>query len=176
LFAWAGYELEWIRDRTRPRPEFKAKHRSSGSEVLVEAKSRHREGVLGFPGEAPGPDELEIDVRHLMEKALKKETDGLAYAIAIDLNMPTDEHTDIQPLIDEVHEKVLVPFGNETTGKPDPFSAVLITNYSWHWSGEELPDTPAILVIRGEEAAVPLPLKEFQLIFEAAAQYGQVPA
>jgi hypothetical protein len=176
VFARAGYEIEWIRDLSRPRPEFKARHRSSGSSLVVEAKSRHRKGVLGRPGQPPTRGELELDVSRLMRRALKKETDGLPYVICLDLNMPTDQHAEIDPFIHDVYEKVLFPFSYDSTGEPDPFSGLLVTNYSWHWGGQTPPDTPALLAFRGDEAAASVPLKEFELIVEAVFQYGQVPA
>jgi hypothetical protein len=47
----AGYELSFASEKGPGKhPEFLAKHKISGHIVSVEAKSRHRPGILGFPG------------------------------------------------------------------------------------------------------------------------------
>jgi hypothetical protein len=55
----------------------------------VEAKNRHRPGVLGRKGQAPDAATLTVDVPELMRRALSKETDGRPFVIRLDLNLPT---------------------------------------------------------------------------------------
>lgn len=47
LFVRAGFTIEWIDEPTRKRPEFIATHKTTKERLAVEAKSRHRSGVLG---------------------------------------------------------------------------------------------------------------------------------
>jgi hypothetical protein len=46
VFSRAGYEVEWLTARDRKLPEFIATHQTAKTEIAVEAKSRHRPGVL----------------------------------------------------------------------------------------------------------------------------------
>jgi hypothetical protein len=54
----AGFSIEHEneRDGTSRHAEFTAKHKATGQFISIEAKSRHREGVLGQPG-SPRPYE-----------------------------------------------------------------------------------------------------------------------
>jgi hypothetical protein len=99
-----------------------------------------------------------------MRAAMKKETYGLPYVVCLDLNMPTDQHGEIESFSKDVYDKVLFPFSYDSTGEPDLFSGLVVTNYSWHWLGQAPPDTPALLAFHGDKAAAPVPLKEFDLI------------
>lgn len=82
VFLRAGYELTWLTETDRKLPEFIAKHRQTGTEIAVEAKSRHRPGILGREGETPSHTELKADVGRLLRNALQKETDGRPFVVA----------------------------------------------------------------------------------------------
>ena len=143
--------------------------------MAVEAKSRHRPGVLGRDGDLPRIDALRVDVDGLMKRALEKETDGRPYIVCIDLNLPTDLGRDIEAWAAELQKTVLAPVGTETTGEPDRFSATFFTNYSWHWDGRRPAGNPLSFVVRALDAAVPLKANEIELLSEAVFQYGDVP-
>lgn len=173
VFIRAGFELEWIVDTSRKLPEFIA--RRDKTEIAVEAKSRHRRGVLGRSGEPPDVGGLEVDVEGLLARALEKETDGRPYVICLDLNLPSEETHSAEDWIFALESKVLSEHSYENTGDREPFSAVLFTNYSWHWQGREPTRNPIEIAVRANKAEVPLPLKEFEPIGEAVMQYGYVP-
>ena len=84
----AGYDLEYA-DETGPgkHPEFFATNRLTGHRLAVEAKSRHRPGILGYPGqrEAGGPNSFDID--RLLRDALAKDPHD-PLLIFIELNTP----------------------------------------------------------------------------------------
>jgi hypothetical protein len=65
-FVRAGCDLTWINERKADNtsPEFIATHRSTGTRVAVEAKSRHREAT------APGLDD--VNLTRLLADALTK--------------------------------------------------------------------------------------------------------
>ena len=173
VFIRAGCKIEWITDTTRKLPEFIA--RDGKIEIVVEAKSRHRRGILGRPGEAPDIDALEIDVQALLSKALLKETDERPYVICIDLNLPIDKSSSVHDWMAELEKKVLREHGFETTGQREPYSAILFTNYSWHWDGQGSVSNPINTAARANKAGTPLPMKQFGRIAEAMLQYGDVP-
>ena len=90
----AGFEINY-EDETDPskkHPEFIASH-SSGIQIAVEAKSRHRNGVLGFvaPPQHIGQGETtRVTVENILCKALVKEP-GKPYFIFVDVNLPASE-------------------------------------------------------------------------------------
>jgi hypothetical protein len=171
VFSRAGYEVEWLTARDRKLPEFIATHQMTKTEIAVEAKSRHRPGVLGRAGTQPELDVLKVDVVGLLRKATQKETDGRPFVICIDLNLPHARAKSAEEWVAELHGNVLSQFGAGVTGQPDAFSALFFTNYAWHWDGERPPGLPAHLVALPDETRVPLPPGEFKLIEEALSQW-----
>lgn len=89
-FVRAGFQifLEDESDRSSKHPEFIAIHKRLGDKVAVEAKSRHRPGVLGHEGKKEPSKQLKSGINKLLGRALKKNVD-LPYIVCIDLNLPT---------------------------------------------------------------------------------------
>jgi hypothetical protein len=175
VFARAGYKLDWLTARDRKLPEFIAVHLGAGEEVAVEAKSRHRAGVLGRPGSAEDATRLRIDVRDLLERALEKDVDGRSLVACVDLNLPVDEERSAEEWGAELHANVFSPLEEKYGDDPRPFSAVFITNYSWHWRGRQPPGDPMSFVVVPHDAEVRLPRNELRLLAEALFQYGGIP-
>lgn len=109
VFVRASYEIRWLTETDRKLPEFIASHPSSKVEIAVEAKCRHRPGVLGRDGDLPDVDDLRVDVDGLMKRALEKETDGRPYIVCLDLNLPPEQGEDIEAWSAELQRKVLAP-------------------------------------------------------------------
>jgi hypothetical protein len=91
IFARLGCDVQFIADNTRrgeKHPEFMALHRTTGVEIGVEAKSRHRPGVINQAGERDGERAMRGDVRRLYNEAVQQSlADGL-FMIFIDVNAP----------------------------------------------------------------------------------------
>jgi hypothetical protein len=106
----AGFEIDFEdeRDPSRKHAEFLARD-CSGLEIAVEAKSRHRDGILDFKvqPEHSGKDQSHrVAVESLIRKALVKEPAG-PYFIFIDVNMPySDESYRGNPWFKEMAETV----------------------------------------------------------------------
>lgn len=175
VFVRAGYQLEWITATDRKLPEFIARLPSTGTEIAVEAKSRHRPGVLSHAGETPDMESLKVDVGGLMRAALEKETDGRPFVICLDMNLPTVRKQTFEEWLPELHENVLAQFGEGSTGGTDPYGGVFFTNYSWHWDGDRPAGNPMHFVVVPQKTATPLPENEVILLAEALFQYGDVP-
>lgn len=175
VFARAGYKLEWVTATDRKLPEFIATHPGSGKQLAVEAKSRHRPGVLGRPGQQPDAATLRADVGALLERAVEKDVDGRPFVVCLDLNLPIDEERNLDEWGQELQTNVFGPFEQTYGEGPRPFSAVFVTNYSWHWQGWQPPGDPMSFVFVPHEAAVRLPRNEAQLLAEAVFQYGGIP-
>jgi hypothetical protein len=169
----AGYAIEWITDTSRKLPEFVA--RRDDVEIVVEAKSRPRPGVLGKAGERPAEDELKADLSRLLRDALEKQTDGRPFVVFLDLNLPPTGDAPTEDWLKQLHDEVMAPRGEASPDNPDPFSAVVFTNFSWHWHEAEpsrgaeraivIPFYPAVALLSGEA----------DRIWEAVQQYGSVP-
>jgi hypothetical protein len=175
VFARSGYNLEWITAKDRKLPEFIARHVTTKTEIAVEAKSRHRPGVLGRAGEPLDAEVLGIDVARLMRRAVVKETDGRPFVICIDLNLPTTRVRTQAEWIQELHDNVLAEFGNDVTGQPVVFSAAFFTNFAWHWEGDKQPGYGSQFGVLPDRPEVPLPPGELKLLDEALAQYAFLP-
>jgi len=83
----AGFEINYEdeSDTSRKHAEFIAKHRS-GLSVAVEAKSRHRDGVLGFKSAGAKVTD-KVEVEGILRAALGKEPSA-PYFIFIEVNLP----------------------------------------------------------------------------------------
>jgi hypothetical protein len=87
----AGFDLkaENDRDSSRQHGEYRARHRRTSEEFVVEAKSRHLPGVLGYAGERQPLEDFTLDIRGPLRRALDKRL-GLPYIVFIDANMPPE--------------------------------------------------------------------------------------
>ena len=177
IFIRAGFQLEWITDVARPRPEFVGRHALTGTEVEVEAKSRNRPGLLGRGGDVPDRHTLTVDVEHLYRAALEKQVDdGRPYVVSLELNLPPGDERPFQERIEELHESVFAPVERERPEDvADPVSAVIITNLAWHWDGEERARDSMTFLARTLNVERPLPEVDAELLAEALFQYGDVP-
>jgi hypothetical protein len=69
----AGYELEYSPEKGPGKhPEFIARHKTNGQSISVEAKSRHRPGIMGYPGEMSAVTRFNIN--KLLSDAVNKDT------------------------------------------------------------------------------------------------------
>lgn len=87
LRADFSIEHEDERDGSRRHAEFTAKHKATGQLISVEAKSRHRAGVLGQPGNAQPHDKLSLRFGKLINEAIAKKPKH-PLVIFIDTNLP----------------------------------------------------------------------------------------
>lgn len=86
----SGYELTFSLE-TGPgkHPEFFAKNKINGLILAVEAKSKHRNGVMGFNGSSKDFTAEFFGIRKLLMNALNKETkEPLLVFIELNLSMP----------------------------------------------------------------------------------------
>jgi hypothetical protein len=138
----AGFQIEFEdeRDRTRKHAEFIATHPSE-LQIAVEAKSRHRSGVLEFnvPLEINGEDQTpKVAVERLIRKALVKDPD-YPYFIFIDVNLPySDENYQGNPWFKEMVETV-EKLKAECFPNPFPANAIFFCNDPTYQEPEKVP-------------------------------------
>lgn len=139
----AGFDIDFEdeTDNTVRHPEFRATHRATGEVIAVEAKSRHRPGVLAHPSVEKPSTTFRVGIYHLLRDALEKPT-VMPYFVFVDANMPPEIASPLSPVPwteevmktvatveDELAAEQLVDSGNLAT-------AVIVTNEPDHYGPE----------------------------------------
>ena len=133
-FVRAGFTVAWI-ETEQKHAEFTALLEESGETILVEAKSRHRPGILHEPGELPDVTSLRADVNRLYHRALKKPTNGLPYLIGIDVNLPIPDSAGGTPEWACDLRNLLERNPECTEENPAEEFCLVLSNYGWYYSG-----------------------------------------
>jgi hypothetical protein len=176
----AGYSIEHEdeTDGSTRHAEFTATHKATGQEVSVEAKSKHRPGVLGFPGARQAEDEHNLNVGQLLNDAIRKNTPH-PLVVFFDLNLPWSPasrllekrippHPVIQGTLDRMRRR--------HSGR-DPINLLVVTNHPEHYSAdEEAAPSPQILSIQTQLPVKPVARPAaLMAIHEATNLYGRIP-
>jgi hypothetical protein len=176
----AGFSIEHEdeTDGLTRHTEFTATHKATSHKVSVEAKSKHRPGVLGFPGAQQAEGEYNLNVGHLLNDAIRKNT-AHPLVVFLDLNLPwltasklLDMHIPPHPLI----HGTLNRMRKRHSGR-DPINLLVVTNHPEHYSAEEeAAPSPQLLSILTQ-----IPVKHvtwpaaLMAIHQAANLYGSIP-
>jgi hypothetical protein len=174
-FIRGGFDIifENERDRSRKHPEFIARHRETGEEIAVEAKSRHRPGILGRSGKS----ELEpkAGIIGLLDNAISKVNDR-PYAIFVDLNLPPASGQIFEkPWFKEIIQAI--EYKDDEYPSGHPYNLLVFTNIPHHYGEEgELDPARDILLVVSQKPV--FPLKNVVVIGDidkALHQYGKIP-
>lgn len=172
MFIRAGFTLAYENERAgeRRHPEFIATHSGSGLLVAVEAKSRHRRGVLGTPGQPSIEATTRADVKGLLEDAFGKRPD-YPYVICLDVNLPQHAGAVLeQPWLHEVASE-LSAFEAAFPDEPDPYTALLCTNHPFHYGDDDQPAlATAAATIMAKRPLHPFPDLTIPLALQSAAE------
>lgn len=173
----AGCDIEYEDegDSSRKHPELIATHRATGQMFAVEAKSRHRPGVLGHPGEPQSPDELRAGIERLLQNALAKPATQ-PYVIFFDLNLPPSSgHVFQSSWFEEVGDSV-ARIGDAHVGG-DPFNLIVFSNQPDHYLQDNVPSPGGtILSVIGHNPRIPVTHPEaIAAIHAAANKFGVIP-
>lgn len=140
IFARIGCEIDFFGDEFKSvkHPEFVAHFQPTGTSVAVEAKSRHRVGVIHQTGDFDKAKAMRGDVSGLLKKALQQDPGDKPFMVFIDLNSPLDSAIDV---MDKTWasdmRNVLDDHDVPTAEKPDPLTLLGITNFSYHYEEGE---------------------------------------
>lgn len=137
----AGFTVtrENERDGTRRHVEFLAVHKATGQHVLVEAKSRHRAGVMGQPGEARDHD---FRFRKLINDAIAKDPNN-PLAIFVDTNLPVDRANRFytlrpgRPPLPSAAMASILDKLRDDYGAVDPYNLIVFSNHPQHYSADD---------------------------------------
>lgn len=136
----SGYELQYCDEKGPGKhPEFIATHRTTGHILAVEAKSRHRSGIMGFQKGKIAVPPVSCDIDGLLRDAVSKDTKE-PLLVFIELNIPTavdlGSHEDLDIELDRAWKAV------QSLDWPSGFPAVGVVFYNdaspWY-ENESLP-------------------------------------
>jgi hypothetical protein len=173
----AGYDIEYEDegDSSRRHPELVALHRATGQKIAVEAKSRHRPGVLGRPGHPQPTDGLRAGIERLLKDALAKPVCH-PYVIFFDLNVPPFRGHPFQaPWFEEVGDSV-AKIG-DAHGGSDPFNLIVFSNQPDHYLNVAIPSPGGtILLVLGRNPQIPAANESaLAAVHQAAQKFGRIP-
>jgi SEC-C motif len=179
LRAGFAVEHENESDILTRHAEFTATYRATGQKLSVEAKSRHRPGVLGRPGVRQRSDRLNLSFERLLNDAVDKKP-AHPLVVFLDMNLPFE---DANQLLSPQPGSVLHPSILRTLdriraahGGKDPISLLLITNHPGHYTQDN-----EIAPLHHVAGQIPLPtdtsarLNALTTLFKAANLYGNIP-
>jgi len=177
IFARCGFDIEFINDKTKKTPEFFAQKRESRERLAVEAKSRHRAGVLHEPGPPPKAIALKGDIKRLLTEALEQNPGGLPFFVFIDLNLPLTPRIpterkpwfrDLKNIFDRIESQ-------SARERPDDFTGIVFTNFGWHYSREKEAPGGEYVIVTSRNPMFPVTQETWQLLRRALDEYGFVP-
>ncbi len=172
----AGFTVqrENEKDGTSRHAEFTAKHTATGQLLSVEAKSRHRAGVLGRPGTPETKPDFRL-IPLINDAVAKKPKHPLV--IFIDANLPF-----------KWAERILGQQAGNIPSRPmrllldkvkhhhngaDPYSMMVFSNHPHHFAILDLDPGPHLLsVVPQQPGANIIALQNFHM---AATMYGNIP-
>ena len=132
----AGFDIEHEdeTDNSRKHPEFRATHRATGQCVWIEAKSKHRPGVLGHTGERK-TSEPRANVKRLLRDAAAKGPDG-PYVVFVDVNVPPSDASVIDTAWCKACLDSFCDLGDSSAGSSEPFNLAIFTNHPYHYGAD----------------------------------------
>jgi len=184
-FVRAGYDitLEDEGDRSTSHCEFIAEHRARHKKYSVEAKSRHRAGVLGHPGTAIPLDEIEADVSGLLAKALRKEAEH-DRIVFIDVNVPPEDGALPETSWARKLMRQVNMLEKQPAEPPWPSAFIFFTNHPYHYVVDTAPEPRRDFLVTainitefkqpdGQIAATKYP--DIAELFRSVTSHGSIP-
>lgn len=176
-FARMTWNVEWVEDKSVKHCEFIAHDPVRTLSVGVEVKSRHRAGVLHQPGIIDLEKSAKADVDRLFREALSQAPTGIPFLVFVDLNIPPsgEQVTLKMPWMEDLR-RMLEAYGTPTRSSPDPYTALILTNFPWHYVGDQTkaPRGQHVMVISMYPQHA-LPLQVLEHLQLALNEYGRIP-
>jgi len=174
----AGFQIEHENqnDRRSRHAEFTATHIATGQRISVEAKSKHRPGVMGQAGARESIDAVNLRFGTLLNDAVAKNP-AHPLVVFLDMNMPFEAANRFltprppHPFI----LKTVMRMRKEHGGK-DPITQLVMTNHPGHYTRDQEISPQAHLL--GHISLVPLKpaqIEALHAITRATSLYGNIP-
>ena len=166
MFVRAGCDVRWIRTTSRRTCDFLATLRS-GVVIAVEAKSRHRDGVLHERGAQH--DHWTTELESLYHKGLRKDPEGHPLVVFLDVNRPL---TVADSMREWEHDVVAMLMRRKA---PTRESILAATNWSWHLDGSSEARPGEYLLTAPNPSTHPVAAGDLGDIRHAMHRYGESP-
>lgn len=169
----AGFAIDFEDEESGNRkcPEFIATDKVTGSKFAVEAKSHHRQGVLG----AVEGNNYNLRVVPLINAALAKKSD-LPMIVFIDLNLPAHEGEPTSKPWYSAFMASLRRIPEQDDGGYD-FAAAIFTNIPSHYSVDSSPAPKGDVVLFGSKVGRNVLSEDMKLRLHASlTDFAHVPA
>jgi len=183
MFARMGYEIQFLDEKyagqkNQPKhSEFIAVNPDTKEEIIVEVKSKEREGVLHIEGEFNREKEFKSSVIKLYKHALTQRVIGKAFIVFIDMNLPLSPNARPEevPWVTAI-TKMRDAAAFSTKGKQSPSNAIVFTNYSYHYGTDQETDTGEWLLEKAGNPEVLIKSMDFgERFIPVLHNYGKVP-
>ncbi len=181
IFARLDCEIQFTDEKSKSKHcEFVATHRPTNVSLAVEAKSRHRSGVIHQLGFLAPLEKLLSGrlIRRLFNDALEQNPKDVPFAIFIDVNSPItpDVPMDDKPWVNDVKKMVDTKLEG-VNAQEYPLNAVFFTNFSYHYQAENEAERGEAVGKVLSHPKFPPPNPEFFGYLQGALNnYGIVPA
>jgi hypothetical protein len=178
----AGFtiEREDERDPAARHAEFTATHKATGEKFSVEAKSKHRPGVLGFAGDAQPDEKLSLAFGRLINDAAGKKPKH-PLVIFIDTNLPFRAANRVYgpesngPAIPSPYMAGLLERIRTRHGGYYPFMMLVFTNIPDHYVAPHEADPPKHVHLASTEPPGTNKGKALNALYEGVPLYGNIP-
>jgi hypothetical protein len=175
----AGFtiEREDERDPTTRHAEFTATHKATGEQFSVEAKSKHRPGVLGQAGVAEPHEKLRLTYGRLINDAAAKNPKH-PLVIFLDTNLPFRSAHHVYGADPAVPSKYIKEFceriRKEHKGRY-PYVMLALTNIPHHYAAADQNDPPKQMHVMMTEHPDSNKGKALRALSAAVPLYGNIP-
>jgi hypothetical protein len=174
----AGFVIEHEdeTDPSRRHAEFTATHKATGQKVSVEAKSKHRSGVLGQAGTLEADDALNLRFGKLLNDAVAKNPSH-PLVVFLDMNMPfKSAERFLKP---PPHPFIIKTLGRMSKGHGgrNPINLLVMTNLPQHYTRDyEIAQSAHLLTVLNNLSVklVHTP-SALAALHQAANLYGNIP-
>jgi hypothetical protein len=178
----AGFtiERENERDTATRHAEFIATHKATGERFSVEAKSKHRPGVLGFAGAAQPDEKLSLAFGRLINLAAAKKP-KYPLVIFLDTNLPFRAANRVYgpetngPAIPSPYIRALLDRIRTEHGGNYPFVMLAFTNNPDHYVAPHEPAPPKHIHTMMTEHPAGTKGRALSALYDAVPLYGNIP-
>lgn len=179
----AGFSIEHEneRDGTSRHAEFTARHSETGQLISVEAKSKHREGVLGQPGNPRSHEKLSLRFGKLLNDAIAKNPKH-PLVVFIDTNLPQRSAERLlgrDPAEPDKPSRImreLIEREKEEHGGVERYGMLVFTNHPHHYAHpNELDPQRHTLSVMPTAAENPVNEQVLNDLRHAVELYGNIP-
>lgn len=172
ILARCGFDIDFIDDDTKRNPEFIAQR--NAERIALEAKSRHRPGVLEQRGPMAQGDPAPAKIKEHYENALQQSPGGMPFMVFIDVNLsltpavPPNEKTWVKEAMKCFDD------GRQEGKETDPDTGLILTNFGWHYYQDRGTTPGEFITVRSANPQFPIQEETWQLLDRALSEYGLI--